>query len=680
MSNHQYVYHSGSVRLALTRSYCQRLANQASHRYSQKCCAPRRLLSLILPDRVTRRIFPSTGTPPISPIGHRSGSRATHHLDTPDVLVLHGYCVSPSVSLPPILIEGPSVSRSAHPLDTPDTLHGRRVSPPPLSLYGSWSRGIHLLDTSNVLHSTHPISLYGPWSRATHHLDTFNTLHGYRVGISPISIDGPRSRRIHVVHHASSCDTGSSYVPYLQPLLTLWAARVTINTLPDDVLLHIFHFDRITYLEDVDCVRRSSWRWHRLAHVSWRWRSVIFASPNFLNLRLVCGPRTRVGLTGIWPPLPIIIRNWAGWPMPGNYDFSAAIVHPNRVCEINLHHLNRWQLRRLASAMQEPFPALTHLILDFDDSHSLPAPLESLMLHSVTFPALPELLLFATNLVCLDLGNIPHSGYFPPEAIVVGLTEFANLKSLTIGFESPLSRPDWESRRPPPPKRTVLPALTRFEFKGVSEYAEDLVAQIDAPLLDSIYVTFFHQLIFDIPQLARLMSRTARLQALNEVHVDFVDDGVQVESLPPTRTFDEKSGLKVLCDELNSQLSSLAQVFTSIFPSIYTVEHLYIYTSRSRYLPSQCCQWHRDIENMQWLEILHPFTAVRNLYLNIKFAQRIAPALLVRERATDELPALENIFLEEHIPSGPFLDAIGQFVAARQLLGLPIAILRWIRT
>jgi hypothetical protein len=329
--------------------------------------------------------------------------------------------------------------------------------------------------------------------------------------------------------------------------------------------------------------------------------------------------------------------------------------------------------------MQEPFPALTHLILDFDDSHSLPAPLESLMLHSVTFPALPELLLFATHLVCLDLENIPHSGYFPPEAIVVGLAELANLKSLTIGFESPLSRPDWDNRRPPPPKCTILPALTRFEFKGVSEYAEDLVAQIDAPLLDSIYVTFFHQLIFNIPQLARLMRRTARLQALNEVHVDFVDDGVQVESRSPTRIFDEKSGLKVLCDELDSQLSPLAQVFTSIFPLICVVEYLYIYASRSRYLPSQCCQWHRDIENMQWLEILHPFTAVKNLYLNTKFAQRIVPALLVRERVTVVLPALENLFLEEHMPSGPFLETIGLFVAARQLLGHPVAISRWIK-
>ena len=147
-----------------------------------------------------------------------------------------------------------------------------------------------------------------------------------------------------------------------------------------------------------------------------RWRSVVFASPNFLDLRLVCGPRTRVELTGIWPPLPIIIRNMVDLPMPEDYDFDAAIVHPNRVCEIDLLHLTSSQLQRLASAMQEQFPALIHLMLDFADYYSRPAPalpdgflggsaprLQSLRLHSIPFPALPKLLLSATDLVHLTL-------------------------------------------------------------------------------------------------------------------------------------------------------------------------------------------------------------------------------------------------------------------------------------
>jgi hypothetical protein len=58
--------------------------------------------------------------------------------------------------------------------------------------------------------------------------------------------------------HVSSCDKRTSYVPCLQLLLTVWAGRVTINILPDDVLLLIFHFDRVIYLDglmkwSIDC-------------------------------------------------------------------------------------------------------------------------------------------------------------------------------------------------------------------------------------------------------------------------------------------------------------------------------------------------------------------------------------------------------------------------------------------
>jgi hypothetical protein len=308
-------------------------------------------------------------------------------------------------------------------------------------------------------------------------------------------------------------------------LLTVWAGRVTINILPDDVLLHVFRFDRLSYLDrwkdDVNRWRRS-WEWYRLVHVCRRWRSVVFSWPNFLDLKLVCGPGTHVEHTGIWPPLPIIIRNMVNWHMPNNYDFDAAIVHPNRVCEVNLLHLTSLQLQRLASAMERQFPALIHLKLDFDldSDNSGPAPalpdgflggsaprLRTLGLQSIPFPALPKLLLSATELVRLTLWNIPLSGYMPPEAIVTGLAVLANLKCLTIGFRSPLSFPYLESRLPLPQIRTVLPALTRFKFQGISEYLEVLVAQIDAPLLESIHCTFFqHQL--DIPQLTQFMERT----------------------------------------------------------------------------------------------------------------------------------------------------------------------------
>ena len=402
-------------------------------------------------------------------------------------------------------------------------------------------------------------------------------------------------------------------------------------------------------------------------------------------------------LTAIWPPFPIIITNMVDWPMPEDFDFDAAVMHHSRVCEINLR-LTSSQLQRLASAMQRQFPALIHLGLDSSSRPTPPLPdgflvgstprLRTLELDSIPFPTLPKLLSSPIDLVRLELRNIPHSGYFAPEAIVTSLAVLANLKSLIIEFESPLSCPDRARRRPPPPTRTVLPALTHFRFRGVSEYLEDVIARIDAPLLDAIWITFSHQLTFHIPELARFMRRTTNFNALtgNEVYLS-VDYDILAQSVPPMRGFKniatqkkcrqttgEKSGLRISCRNLDWQLSSLAQVLTSFFPSIDTVERLYIY--EPQYLPSK---WQDDVENVQWLEIFHQFTSVKNLYICKEFTQCIALALqeLVGERVADALPALEVLWLEELQPSGPVQEGIERFVAARRLSSHPVAVSHW---
>ena len=118
----------------------------------------------------------------------------------------------------------------------------------------------------------------------------------------------------------------------------------------------------------------------------------------------------------------------------------------------------------------------------------------------IPFPGLPKLCLSATCLVKISLLSTPHSGYISPEAMATCLSTLAGLAELELSFAFPLSRPNWENRRPPPLTRSILPALRHFGFVRVSEYLEDLVARTDSPLLDSLQIKFFHQLIFDTPQ------------------------------------------------------------------------------------------------------------------------------------------------------------------------------------
>src|SRR5260370_41686469 len=91
--------------------------------------------------------------------------------------------------------------------------------------------------------------------------------------------------------------------------------------------------------------------------------------------------------------------------------------------------------------------------------------------------------------------------------------------------------------------------------------------------------------------------------------------------------------------------------------------------------------WRDVLEDGLLLEVLHSFTSVKNLYVSRKLTPSIAPALqeLVGERAIEELPALESLFLEELHPSGPVEEAIEKFVAARQLAGHSVIVSHWDR-
>jgi len=82
------------------------------------------------------------------------------------------------------------------------------------------------------------------------------------------------------------------------------------------------------------------------------------------------------------------------------------------------------------------------------------------------------------------------------------------------------------------------------------------------------------------------------------------------------------------------------------------------------------------IQKIQWLDILRPFTAVKNLYLSEEVAPLVSPAL--EEVAV--LPSLQNIFFEGLQPTGPVQEAIGQLASARLLSSRPIAVRRWERS
>ncbi|KAH9164276.1 hypothetical protein EDB89DRAFT_440214 [Lactarius sanguifluus] len=266
-----------------------------------------------------------------------------------------------------------------------------------------------------------------------------------------------------------------------------YGSASTIDVLTDDILINIFHFCRKRAFPYSYLSWGYKWDWDSLVHACRRWRQIVFASPRHLYIQLQCTPGTPVrSHLSCWPPLPIIIDYGNKRLTPNDEDnVIAALEHPDRVSSIRLS-IKRSQLEKIATAMQEPFPALRHLTLISDrDTQVLPdgflggsAPcLQRLCLGCIPFPALPTLLSSASHLVELELYDIPKTGYIPPEAMVGGLAALTRLHTLFITFRSMTSR----RPGPLPATRTVLPALINFEFEGVSTYLEDLVTRVDCP-------------------------------------------------------------------------------------------------------------------------------------------------------------------------------------------------------
>ena len=327
---------------------------------------------------------------------------------------------------------------------------------------------------------------------------------------------------------------------------------LTINDLPDDVLLLIFDFNVVRYQilhfllsnksEFADTKSRIESWWQALVHVCRRWRGVVFGSPRRLDLQLCCNTSRlfsrKLQSLDVWPALPLFIL---GCVYQGVVDDSiAAFEHRDRIRQINFDCLTKNE--KFWTAMQVPFPELTNLCLLFD--HWRPNPrygpvlpdsflggsaprLRYFHLEGIPFPGLPKLLLSTTHLVELNLCDIPHSGYISPEAMAACLSMLTSLRTLRLGiFESPPSLPDQENRRlrSPPPTRSILPALTFFSFRGTNEYLEEFVVRIDTPQLSSLRALFDNTDIeLEGPELKQFIGRTPALRAHEEARHPFLN-------------------------------------------------------------------------------------------------------------------------------------------------------------
>jgi hypothetical protein len=338
----------------------------------------------------------------------------------------------------------------------------------------------------------------------------------------------------------------------------------------------------------------------------------------------------------------------------------------------------------LFTVMQEPFPALEDLILEsVNNTAALPDTflggsvprLQSLGLINIPFPGLPKLLLSSNDLFRLVLQKIPNTGYISPEAMATCVSALTRLEMLTIEFQPPAYSTS-RLGRPSPLPRFVLPALTTFDFRGISEYLEVLMARIDALLLQSIDIIFFNR-PFYIQQLPHFFIRHAGMfRPYNQASVVFDGHLVAIKLHPS----EEKANLSKMLilgisyGGVNWQLSSMAKISLEYRSLLSSVEQLDI--DEANFSREDDMDDTLYVDDTHWLEFFDSFTAVRTLRISRNL---IMPALqgLAREMATGALPALDSLYLEDYQPSGSEQQAIGPFIAARRCSRRPVAVHCW---
>ena len=121
-----------------------------------------------------------------------------------------------------------------------------------------------------------------------------------------------------------------------------------------------------------------------------------------------------------------------------------------------------------------------------------------------------------------------------------------------------------------------------------------------------------------------MISRASTLSAVENTHIVIGHDSGIVNSSSQTSRYK----VEILCRELDWQVSSLEQVCTSCLP-LLTTEDLYI--QQDPYSSPQP-DWQGNIENSLWLELLHPFSTVKNLHLSKEIVRLHCKSLLGTER------------------------------------------------
>jgi hypothetical protein len=413
------------------------------------------------------------------------------------------------------------------------------------------------------------------------------------------------------------------------------------------------------------------------------------------------------------PPFPLIINfihgqsfklysRWAGWahanqiylPTLHGRDITTddeerivlALQQRNRVRHIHFRVPMR-NLQRFIMAIDGEYSILESLVMlpptrDNSTNVTLPqtfrAPhLQRLVLSGFAFPTGSPLRTTVINrLATLCLYLTHPSAYFRPNILLQYLSSMPQLEKLVIGFFFPVPNRDVERQLLLTPTSThvTLSSLRYFTFQGVGAYLEALVCRITTPRLEKLGIVFFNQLIYSLPHLLQFMRTTASLK-FYKAKIEFSSVAVHVELYPRDGGGKWAFRMDVDCEDLDWQVSSVAEISDSLSQAFFAVEHLTlgVPVERGSLSPDtqrgcykvDCTAWHR---------LLSSFGNVKTLFVDSPLVAEFSRCLLSED---EELPLGLLPELQQLIYSGvAHGDAFRPFIDSRRNASRPVTLIR----
>jgi hypothetical protein len=464
----------------------------------------------------------------------------------------------------------------------------------------------------------------------------------------------------------------------------------SIHILDDDSLLHVFYLYRPFLLgEDEDETARlfggkRNWAhgrwWYKLAHVCQRWRNAILGSAPYLGVSLVCSNGIPVSdMLAHSPPLPLVIE-YNGTATEDEEGAILALTQRDRVRLVRLG-MAVANLQKIIATMDEEYPILEYLILmpppgDKTTILKLPETLQAPHLRHLTLIdwALPigsRFLTTAVGLVTFCLVMNDPSIYFHPNALLHSLSCMPQLEMLAVFCIAGSNREmEGQLMQTSVTAPVTLPDLQFFRFSGVSADLEALIHRISAPRLESIQIIFFNQQMFSIPRLVQFMNTTENLR-FDTAKFSFNEGGVWVDVYPRGEAEMYALSIRVFCEDLDWQVSFVAQISHSLRQMSSAVEHLTLGHKGHR----RSSEEHDAVDPTEWHKLLRPFSNVKTLHIGSGLVEQLSRCLELededRELSLELLPGLQEL---TYSASGNVGDAFALLISARQNSGRPITI------